>query len=298
MAKTRNITKRMRAVRNIRTVTKAMQTVASARFKFANDRISSFSPYGNELMAMVGDLVARIEAQQLDHPLLHEPKGVQRDILLVLTSSRGLCGSYNVAVLNAALHRLGQLRTADYEVELHVVGRRGVRYLEFRGLKIDRTYPELSDLPGYDAVASLADEMMGDLRGGRISGVEVAYTQFVSAGRQRAVIAPLLPLSDLPAASREEIEAELTVPYDFYPAADTILRRLLPNTVRLKLYQCFLDAAASEQFMRRAAMQSATDNADDMLQTLRRLINRQRQMQITTELSEIMGGRAGLEQGD
>ena len=290
MAKTRNIIKHMRAVRNIRTVTKAMQTVASARFGAASARIASFSPFGNEQVAMVADLAARVEAQQLDHPLLREPKGLQHDILLVITSTRGLCGSYNMAVLKTALLRLGQLRQADYDV-----GRRGVRYLEFRGLEIDKTYPELGDLPGYEVIAALADSMMSDFLGGRISGVEIAYMQFPSAGQQRPAIAQLLPLSDLPTASREEADAGLLVPYDFYPRAEEILRKLLPDTVRLKLYQSFLDAAAAEQFMRRTAMRAATDNADDMIRELRRVINRHRQMQITTELSEIVGGRAGLE---
>ncbi|HUS91841.1 MAG TPA: ATP synthase F1 subunit gamma [Phycisphaerae bacterium] len=296
MAKTRTMVKRMRAVRNIRTVSKAMQTVAAARFKLANDRIGSFSPYGNELVAMVGDLIARSESEKLHHPLLREPEGFRHDVLLVLTSSRGLCGSYNSAVLKLTIDRLLQLRQAEYEVELHVVGYRGIRYLEFRGLKIDKTYDRFGDLPTYEQVSALADSMTSDFLARRISGMEVAYMQFVSAGQQRPAVAQLLPLADLPSAAVSEEELALSVPYDFYPRADEILRKLLPETVRLKLYQCFLDAGAAEQLMRRAAMRAATDNADDMIHELRQLINRQRQMQITTELSEIMGGGAGLEQ--
>jgi len=297
MAKTRNILKHMRAVKNIRTVTGAMHTVASARFRLANDRIVTFSPFGNELSAMVADLVARSESQKLDHPLLAEPEGLRRDVLLVLTSSRGLCGSYNMGVLRTATQRLSQLRQADYEVELHVVGSRGIRYLEYRGLKIDKAYTKFGDVPAYEAVAALADAMMGDFLDRRIGGLEVAYMQFESAGRQSPAVAQVLPLEALPGA-QEESNAELLVPYDFYPAPEDILRNLLPATVRLRLYQCFLDAAAAEQLMRRSAMQAATDNADDMIRGLRRVINRQRQMQITTELSEIMGGRVGLDGRD
>jgi F-type H+-transporting ATPase subunit gamma len=294
MPKPRNILKRTRAVQNIRTVTKAMQTVASAQFKLAYDRVVSFGPFAAELVATVADVIARSPATVLAHPLLEAPRDVRREVLLLLTSGRGLCGSYNRNVLDLGLQRLGQLRSAGYEVELHLVGRRGVQYLRFRGVQIDRVYEQFRDVPGYAAAAALADSMMSDFLARRISGLEVAYTQFVSSGRQRPAIAPVLPLSDLPAARQDgEAEAEALFPYDFLPSPKEILRKLLPLTARVKLYQCFLDAAAAEQFTRRAAMQAATDNADDMIHDLRLLANRQRQRQITRELAEIMSGGGG-----
>lgn len=295
MAKMRNILKRVRAVRSIRTVTHAMQIVASARFKVAYDRIQAFTPFGGELGAMVGDVMLRSAAQKLDHPLLHAPEGLRRDVLLVITSSRGLCSSYNAAVLRVAIDRLGQLRKAGYEVLLQVVGSRGVRYLEFRGLAVDRIYEDVGDVPEYATTTVLADRMMADFLGRAIGGLEVAYMQFVSSGRQRPAVAQLLPVADLP-AERGEVDPGLLMPYDFLPEPEGILRRMLPATVRRRLYQCFLDASAAEQFMRRLAMRAATDNADDMIHELRIRANRQRQAQITTELTEIMGGRAGLEE--
>ncbi len=294
MPKPRNILKRTRAIGNIRTVTKAMRTVASAQFKVAYDRIVSFGPFATGLVATVADVIARSQAKVLDHPLLKAPEDVRREVLLVLTSSRGLCGSYNMNVLGLGIQRLGRLRDAGYEVQLHLVGRRGVQYLRFRGFQIDRVYEQFDGVPGYEAAASLADSMMSDFLARRISGLEVAYTQFVSSGRQRPAVAPVLPLSDLPTRGQDaEARQEVPFPYDFLPSPEQILRKLLPLTVRIKLYQCFLDAAASEQFTRRAAMQAATDNADDMIHELRLLANRQRQRQITTELAEIMSGRGG-----
>ncbi len=293
MAKTRTILKHVRSVGGIRTVTNAMQTVASARFKLVHGRIQAFGPFGSQLAALVGDVLLRSASRELDHPLLRAPAGLKRDVLLVVTSNRGLCGSYNAAVLRVALERLRQLREADYDVLLHVVGSRGVRHLEFRGHRPDRVYGDLGDPPDYDAVAGLADAMMSDFLDGRISGLEAAYMQFVSSGRQRSAIAQLLPVPELPART-PEVDPELLLPYDFLPSPENIFRKLLPETVRLKLYQCFLDAAAAEQLMRRVAMRAATDNADDMIRELRLRANRLRQMQITTELSEIVGGRAGL----
>lgn len=298
MARDRQIVKHVRAVRNIRTVTNAMQTVAAARFKMVHDRMTEFQPFASHLVGMVSDLVERSDAKTIRHELLDAPEDLQHDVMLVISSNRGLCGSYNQQVLRLAMERLRQVRQGGYDVELHVVGARGVRYLEFRGLEIDRRYSDFGDVPDYDQIAGLARRMMDRFRDREISGLEVVYTQYVSSGQQKPAIAQLLPISDLPAPdgeAREDADFDLRPPYDFWPSAPEILTRLLPATVRIKLYQCFLDAAAAEQFMRRTAMQSATDNADDMLRGLRILANRQRQQQITTELSEIMGGRVGLE---
>ena len=296
MAKTRNILKRVRAVRNIRTVTRAMQMVATARFKVVHDRVTSFSPFGTNLLEMVADLVLRASAgEKISHPLLVPQTGTRRDVLLVLTSNRGLCGSYNSSVLKLAMNRLEQLRGAHYDVVLHVVGGRGARYLRFSKIRVDREYLDFGDLPEYPQVAALGDAMMSQFLGGKISGLEVAYTQFISGGQQKPAITKILPLEDLPQSSQAGVDASLLAPCDFLPSPERILRRLLPNTVRLKLYQCFLDAAAAEQLMRRVAMQAATDNADEMTHDLRIIANRLRQMQITTELAEIIGGRAGLE---
>ncbi len=299
MAKTRNILKRVRAVGNIRTVTRAMQMVATARFKVVHDRVTAFSPFSTHLQQMVADLVVRAAAgENLSHPLLVPQTGVRRDVLLVITSNRGLCGSYNSGVLKLANDRLAQLRGADYKVLLHVVGARGARYLRFRKMDVAREYLDFGDLPEYPRIAELGDEMISQFLGGEISGLEVAYMQFISGGQQRPVITKLLPLEDLPQASLAEQDPSTLAPCDFLPSPEKILRRLLPNTVRLKLYQSFLDAAAAEQLMRRVAMQAATESADEMTHDLRRIANRIRQMQITTELSEIIGGRAGLEGKD
>lgn len=296
MAKTRNILKRVRAVGNIRTVTRAMQMVATARFKVVHDRVMQFAPFSTNLQDMVADLVHRASSERtIAHPLLTPQTGVRRDVLLVITSNRGLCGSYNSAVLKQALARREQVTDAGYDVRLHVVGARGSRYLRFIKVDVDREHLDFGDLPEYSRIAGLADSMMSQFLGGEISGLEVAYTQFISGGQQKPAIVKLLPLEDLPQSPDAETDPSLLAPCDYLPSPERILRRLLPNTVRLKLFQCFLDAAAAEQLMRRIAMQAATDNADEMTRELRVMANRMRQMQITTELAEIIGGRAGLE---
>jgi F-type H+-transporting ATPase subunit gamma len=290
MAKTRKLMRRMRAIRNIRTVTKAMETVASARFKKVHDRSQAYHPFSVRIAELAGDLISR--DGKLTHPLLAESPGARREVLLVLSSSRGLCGAYNAAVLQVALERLAQLREADYEVALHVVGARAVQHFQFSGHAIDHVYEQFEDVTDYDEVAAVANAMMRDFRDGRIGGFEVAYMQFVSAGQQRPAIARLLPLLDLAAPPKEPAEpAEERPEYDYLPSPETILGRLVPVTVRLRLYECFLQAGAAEQLMRMAAMRAATDNADDMTRSLHIRYNRLRQTQITTELTEIIGGR-------
>jgi len=290
MAKTRTILRRIRAIRNIRTVTKAMETVASARFRKVHNQSQAYRPFAVQVADMVGDLIARAEGGRLDHVLLVEPEGIRRDVLLVIGSDRGLCGSYNAGVVGVAIERMARLREAGYEVQLHVVGSRAVRYLRFRGFEIDRVYDDLGDAAEYRAAAALANSMMADFLARRIGGLEVAYMQFVSSGQQRPAIARLLPLLDLPGA-KERAPLGEPAPYDFLPSAEQILDKLLPATVRLRLYECFLEAEVSEQLMRMSAMRAATDNADDMTHDLHVRYNRLRQMQITTELTEIIGGR-------
>jgi len=293
MAKARNILKRVRAIGNIRRVTKTMEMVATARFKRIHDRAVNLRPYTNRLAELTGDLANRGSLQRMAHPLLVEYEHLQRDVVLILTSDRGLCGPYNAQILRLSLERLGQLIAAEYETLVRVVGKRGIQQLHYRGLAVDRTYERLAELPAYEKVTKLADELMREYLSAEISGLEVVYMQFIWSGRQRPAVAQILPLSNLPRPQRRPALGE-PPEYELLPSPEHILDTLLPMTVRLRLYQCFLDAAVSEQFERIVAMRSATENADEMIHDLSVRYNRLRQGQITTELSEIVGGQAGV----
>lgn len=296
MAKARAILKRIKAIKSTRTITKTMEMISTARFKRTHDRVVAARPYTDRMASIVGDLVGSLTDKSNAHPLLVCDESVKRDVLLVMTANRGLCGSYNSAVLRLALERRQQLRDAGGEVLLHVVGKRGVQFLKFRNHKIELTYTQFDYMPKYEDVSKLADELIEQFIQKKIGGLEVAYTQFVSSSSQKPAIAQVLPLSVLPPA--RELPAVSTVKpiYEFLPSSDHVLSALLPAAVRLRLYQCFLDAAVSEQMARMTSMRSASDNADDILHDLTVRYNRTRQGQITTELAEIMGGRVGLEE--
>ena len=293
MAKARNILSRLSAVRNVRTVTAAMEAVASSRFKKAHNQATAVRPYTARLIAMVIDVLHR-SGTRLSHPFLDVDQTVERDVLLVLTGNRGLCGGYNSGVVEMAIERKRQLVSGGHEVLLHVVGKKGVQLLKSRKVHIDREYTQFGYLPDYADTCSLADELIDTCLAGQIGALEVAYMQYVSPGTQSPAIAQLMPLAPDPPTdpeTRGPASLDEEIEYDFIPSAQQILDRLLPASVRLRLYQCFLDAAVGEQIARITAMRAGTENADDMIRDLTRRYNRLRQGQITTELAEILGGR-------
>ena len=271
-----------------------MEMVAAVRFKRSHDRAVAARPYTDHLAGMVADILARVPAEKLNHPLMTAPEGVQTLVLVVITSNRGLCGAFNGGVLRLARERMEQLRQSGYRLLLYVIGKRGIQYFRFRGVEMAREYRDFTDMPDYGDIREVARELMDVYLAGDISDLEIAYTQFISAGRQSASIAQILPVSDLPGLARYRPDEEV-LPYDFHPSAEALFEGLLPVAVTQKIYQCFMDTAVSEQVMRIAAMHGATEAADEMIHKLTVRYNRLRQSQITTELAEIMGGRVGLE---
>ncbi len=295
MAKLRTILKRRKTARSIRGVTRTMEMVASAQFRRAHDMAGASRPLAISLGEVVCDLVARGGRKPFHHPLLEENKGVDKDVMFILSSNRGLCGGYNSAVMKLGMERMGQVLKAGYKVELHVVGKRGVQFAHFRGLRADAEHTDLDDIPDYDAVATITGELVRRYVAKEISGAEIAYTQFVSAGRQGPAVAQILPLTDFAEETDEKKNLAEPEPYELHPSTEAVLEHLLMVTVRLRAYQCFIDAAASEHRARITSMHAATKNAGEMIRDLTREYNRLRQGRITTELAEIMGGRIGLD---
>jgi F-type H+-transporting ATPase subunit gamma len=292
MPKARNILKKSKAVKNIRRVTRTMEMVASTRFKTQHKRTVNLRPYTDAMSEMVGDLIDRGAFVKLHHPLLVEPE-VDKDALLIITSNRGLCGPYNSSVVKIGTERYAQLINAGYQVELHVVGRIGRRQLSERKITPDFYYDDFDEMPDYEQVRNLTEKLQGQFLAGDIGGLEIAYTQFLSSAGRRPVISQILPLSNLPKPKRLRHMGE-PAKYEIVPSARQLLEKLLPATIRLRVWQCFLDSAICEQFERLSAMRAATESADEMIQKMTIRYNRLRQSQITNELAEILGGRVGV----
>ncbi len=318
MAKARAIVKRRKAVRNIRKITKTMQMIATAKFQKSLKRAVGTKPFTLKVRELVKELAASVG--NVEHPLLRRPEGAEctnRIALVVITSNRGLAGAYNGNVLRKANAFIRQQEAAGKTVDLYVCGKKGVAYFNFQKRAI-LSRQDFSDMPQYAEVERSAQKFMDAFNEKKIDALHVAYMNFVSTSTQKAEILTVLPLAGVAevadhigkqaaekAAQAKKGAADMShrgeavtaetglheeVTYDFSPEPKELLDYLLPMTVKTALFQCFLDATTSEHVMRMVAMTSATDNADKMLKSLTMQYNRARQSQITTELSEIMGG--------
>lgn len=302
MAKARQIVKRRKAVTNIRKITRTMQLIATARYQQAYNRATATKPYTRKITQLVEELSAAA-AGQVDHPLMRSNPAPEKDALIVITSNRGLCGGYNTGILAAALRHVRA--STERPLETTVVGKKGINYFKFLRQQMHRTITNIDDKPRFDQVEPLAVDYMRRFESGELGTVTVAYMRFISTGKQATELMRLLPLAAGPGegiapaaphapgstrAGAASAAGGTTVQYEFSPPPDQLLKALLPQTVKVRLYQCFTDAAVSEQVARMVAMKAATDAAGDMIRMLSRSFNRARQTQITMELLDIVGG--------
>lgn len=293
MARIREIKGRMKAVANIQRITKTMQMIATARCQASQQRALAAQPYARKIAELVGELSA--SAGGIDHPLLQSPSPkVGRRLLLVLTSNRGLCGGYNANILRQATAYLRE--HADQQVDLEVVGKKGLAYFKFAGRAVDTFHSHFTDNPVYDDVERLADGYIQAFSDGTYDAVHVAYMAFHSIARQSAAVVQLLPLQRPGGQEQGDSSAggAAEVVYDFSPEPAELLGELLPVAVKTQLFQWFNEAIVGEHIARMIAMKSATDAAGKMRKELGRTYNRARQTAITTELTEIIGGAAAL----
>lgn len=292
MAKTREIKKRLKAVGNIKRITRTMQMIATSKFSRAQQHAVASKPYTSALLDLVAELAS---SEGADHPLLSgvpEASG-KPELTLVLSSDRGLCGPYNGSILRTAIRHLRTTPLANTG-PLEIVGKKGVSMLKFNGFTITQHHQQFGDKPAFDLVARLADDYSSRYLAGEISAIRVIYMKYFSAGKQAPEILQLLPFA-APTAAGAEAGTSTNLQFEFSPNENELLGRIVPAAVRTVLYQCFNDAVVSEHVARMIAMKAATDNAGKMGKALRTKYNRARQAQITTELTEIISGAAALE---
>ncbi len=286
MSQSREVKRRIRSVENTRQITRTMEMVATSKLKRATDRVRAARPYGEALEEMVESLYN--PALSETYPLLRRPEELQRAIVILLTSNRGLAGGFNVNLIRRTRTLLAELRERGVEVELQVAGKKGIAFFRFQGepMAVQRT--DISDRPTPEEAESLVREPLQRFEQGGVDAVWVVASEFRSAMSTPPVARKLLPI---------EPEGERVDPENFIlsPSGDEILSRILPLYVRNLVFRALVENAASEQSARRTAMKNATDNAGDMLESLRRTYNRARQAQITQEIAEIVGGAAAFE---
>ena len=297
MGKTREIKKRIKAVGNIRRITKTMQMIATAKFSAAQQRAVASRPYTDALFELVAGLAKALS--DLKHPLLSgsEKKTGGRPLTLILTSDRGLCGPYNGAILRTAM-AFARENPANRAGFIELVGKKGAGFLKYNNVPVSQAHT-FGDKPSYESVETLAQNYMDRFAAGEITSVHIVYMKFLSAGKQVPTVMQLLPfkadaLEKHAPGKIEKPVGESTTQYEFSPDAAQLLGELLPSAVKAVLFQSFNDAVVSEHVARMVAMKAATDNAGKMGKRLTRTFNRARQAQITTELTEIVAGAAAL----
>ena len=285
MAKGRELKGRIKSVENTRKITRTMEMVATSKMKRAQDRVVAARPYAEALGGVIANLYSPELAERF--PLLRQPERVQRAAVLLLTSNRGLAGAFNANLIKEARALLVRLEREGVQAEVHVVGRKGIGYFRYVGRELATARTDITDRPTAQDASELVDGLMRDFVAGTLDAVYVVYSRFQSAISTPPATTQVLPVAP-PAAAAQGRD------YILAPSADAILTELLPLYVRNSVYRALVETAAGEQGARRTAMKNATDNASDMLTSLRRTYNRARQAQITQEIAEIVGGAAAL----
>ena len=293
MASTRILVNRRKAVRNIKKITRTMELIATARFKAAQKRAQEAEAYTAKIAELAADLAAT--AGEVTHPLLLKRDKIEKSVLLVICSNRGLCGGYNAGILREATVALRRTTAESIALQLELSGKRAINYFKYAGQKSAHQFTKFEDKPRFDEVEEIADRYLADFIGGKIDRVQVAYMKYVNPAVQKPVVVTLLPLDRgaTPEAKKKE-PAGKTIDYEFMPDARGILEEILPVSFKVRLFKCFLDAAVSEQISRRVTMKQATENANDMIKDITQQYNRMRQANITKEIMEIIGGVEAL----
>jgi len=214
---------------------------------------------------------------------------------VVISADRGLCGGYNAGVQRAAEGEIKTDLVAGRDYTIIPVGRKALGYFRFRGYQLGQEFNGFSDQPSYENAKAIGEHVVGLFLSGEVDRVELVYTRFVSSGNQEVVLRPLVPLSIATVAGGDGKAGDGAGDYDFEPDPETILDTLLPRYVEARVYAALLNAAASEHAFRQRAMKSATDNAEELIKSLSRIMNRARQDSITTEIMEIVGGAEALD---
>jgi F-type H+-transporting ATPase subunit gamma len=291
----RILRRRIRTVQSTKKITRAMELIAASRIVRAQARVHAARPYSEQITQVIRNLASG--GAGVSTPLLQARPEVKRVAVIVVTADRGLCGAYNSSVIRAAERAIVDRRRLGQAIFLVTVGRKAESYFRYREYQIDASFHGFSDSPSYEDARAVAAAVAEPFAEGTVDLVLVFSTLFLSAGTQVVAERPLMPLDPgTLGAAPGEAEGGATATYEFEPGPDVILDRLLPRYVEARLFAAFLEAAASEHAARQRAMKAATDNADELIKGLSRVMNRARQDSITTEIMEIVGGAEALRQ--
>jgi F-type H+-transporting ATPase subunit gamma len=298
MASQRDVKNRIASVKNIQKITRAMEMVAAARLRRAEQRITRLRPYAEAIRRMTHQAAQAAGAEAGSFPLLSEHEKVENVGLLLITGDRGLAGAFNSQIIRAGIRAGSELAEEGLQSVWYATGRRGVSSLTFRGRELDGSYTGFTDRPAYADARAIADDLMTGYVDGRLDRVEILYNAYVSPLTQHVTRETLLPLSQ---SVIEEEEAEgdgakegpgALVEYE--PGPEEILRRLVPDYVEISIYRALIESTAGFFGAQMTAMRNASENAGTLIEEYTLQMNRARQAEITQEIMEVVAGAEGL----
>ncbi len=287
-AELRIIRRRIKSVKSTMKITRAMELIAASQIAKAQDRVSKSIPYVQQLRNVIRNVAAASGSS--DHMLLADDRAGDVGVM-VITSDRGLAGAYNTNVIRAAERYIERL---DERPRLYVVGKKAQGYFRYRGYDIQRAFLGMTDRPVYGDARQIANIVLDDYARENLRSLLVYYTEFKSALTQDVAQFTLMPVEPPPSEDASEGGTTTAAAYSYEPSPEVILGRLLPRYVEASVFGALLNASASEHAARRRAMKAATENAEELTKILTRTANQARQAEITTEISEIVGGAEAL----
>lgn len=316
MASQRDVKNKIASVKNIQKITRAMEMVAAARLRRAEQRIAALRPYADALGRMTRQAADAAGAEALRLPLLREHEREENVALLLVTGDRGLAGGFNSQIIRAGIRLAGEFGESGMRTRWYATGRRGVSSLTFRGHDLDGSYTGFADRPAFADAREIADDLMTAYIDGRVDGVEIIYNAYLSPLTQHVTRQRLLPLTSADvvgggdsgqggasgtagasaAAGVGETEPapRRRATVDYEPEPEKILRRLVPDYVEISIYRALVESTAGFFGAQMTAMRSASENAGEIITEYTLQMNRARQAEITQEIMEVVAGAEGL----
>lgn len=292
MANLKEVRIRIASVQSTQQITKAMKMVSAAKLKRATNAIIQLRPYATKLKEILGNLSANLEGSSSPFIEEREPNKV---LIVVVSSNRGLAGAFNMNVIKAANNLIAEKYAEQYQkghVSLVAIGKKSQDFYEKRGYRVIGNNNEVYASLTFDNVTKITESIMAGFKNGDYDRVELVYNRFKNAAVQILTTEQLLPLPKTDLSPGKLIKSQID--FILEPSQDEIVRELIPKSIKIQLYKAVLDSHASEHGARMTSMDKATENAGDLLKSLKLSYNQARQAAITTELTEIVSGAAAL----
>jgi F-type H+-transporting ATPase subunit gamma len=294
MASQRDIRRRIASVQNTSKITKAMEMVAAARLRRAQQRIESLRPYALNMMEFIGQLARYLQLDLSAHPLLRAHPQVRKVAIIALTADRGLCGAFNSNIIRRALELVDRYTAEGVESDLMVMGRKGVSTVRFQKYKLDKAYLDVTERTAFLEAQALTNGVIRRYTSDVIDRVHLVFNHFKSPIEQYVTDQVILPIQEETMGLGASEGTGQHMDFLFEPSAEEILADLLPSYVEITIYRAILEGMASEHGARMTAMRAASEAADEMIDDLTLVMNRVRQASITQEILEVVAGADAL----